>query len=72
MSRRRLLLLVVGAVLVLSACAAGTNAGVDVPDADGDVAGFFMGLWHGIILPITFVISQVSGEIPEIPVRTTP
>ncbi|KAA0918458.1 hypothetical protein [Dietzia sp. ANT_WB102] len=39
-------------VLALGACAAGPN--VDVTPTG---AGFWLGLWHGIILPVTFVIS---------------
>ena len=37
-------------MLVLAACAAGPNVSVDEPSADGEVAGFWMGLWHGIIV----------------------
>jgi len=50
-------------MLVLVACAAGDNTAADVPSADGDVAGFFLGLWHGIIAPITFVISLFSDNV---------
>jgi hypothetical protein len=31
--------------------------------ADGDVAGFFLGLWHGIISPVTFVISLFTDGV---------
>jgi hypothetical protein len=58
----RVLLLVVGALL-LSACAAGPNPEVGVPAADGVVAGFWLGLWHGIIAPITFVISLFTDQV---------
>ena len=51
------------AALVLTACAAGSNTVTDVPAADGDVAGFWLGLWHGIIAPITFVISLFSDTV---------
>ncbi len=51
MKKKRLLLvsLVVLALLLLAGCAAGLNPTVDVPDTDGDIAGFWSGLWHGII-----------------------
>ena len=50
-------------VLLLSACAAGANQAVDVPDADGDTAGFFLGFWHGLIIPVTFVISLFTDSV---------
>jgi hypothetical protein len=53
-------LLLVGG-LVLAACAAGPNnvARVDAPH----IAGFWLGLWHGIILPITFLISLFNHNV---------
>jgi hypothetical protein len=47
------------AALVLAACAAGTNPQVGGPDA----AGFWQGLWQGLILPVTFVISLFSDNV---------
>jgi hypothetical protein len=49
--------------LVLAACAAGPNPELGVAPADGDVAGFFPGLWHGIISPITFLISLFTNDV---------
>jgi hypothetical protein len=49
--------------ILLAACAAGTNPEVAIPDASGDVAGFWMGLWHGIIAPVTFVISLFTDDV---------
>ena len=49
--------------LLLSACAAGANPNVDVPASDGTVAGFWMGLWHGLIAPITFIISLFTETV---------
>ena len=59
----RFVLLAVVLMVVLSACAAGANPAVDVPSADGDVAGFWLGLWQGIIIPITFIISLFSDTV---------
>ena len=50
-------------VLVLAACAAGPNASVGVPPEGGQVAGFWLGLWHGIISPVTFVISIFVSNV---------
>ncbi len=30
---------------------------------DGDVPGFFLGLWHGFIAPITFIISLFPNDL---------
>jgi len=62
-SLRRLLPFVVLLVLVLAACSAGANPETGVAAADGDVAGFWMGLWHGLIAPITFVISLFRDTV---------
>ena len=50
-------------ILVLAACAPGVNEAVGVPGPDGGSAGFFAGLWHGIIAPITFVISLFTDNV---------
>lgn len=59
----RWFLLPAGLLLLLTACAAGPNAAVDVPSAEGDVAGFWLGLWHGAIVPITFIISLFTETV---------
>jgi len=55
-------LILLFAVLFMS-CTAGPNSTVGVADVDGEVAGFFMGLWHGCISFITFVISLFSDKV---------
>ena len=59
----RLALLVAVLALLVTACAAGVNANVDVASADGEIAGFWIGLWHGIITPVTFVISLFTENV---------
>lgn len=59
-SRATRLVLLVAAVLVLASCAAGPN---DVVQAGADQAGFWLGLWHGIIAPITFLISLFTDGV---------
>ncbi len=59
------------AVLLLSACAAGANAAVDVPGSDGHTAGFWTGLWHGFILPVTFVVSLFTENVNIYEVHNT-
>jgi hypothetical protein len=63
MQRTRVALLVAGLALVAAACAAGTNPEVGMAAEGGDVAGFWLGLWHGIIAPITFLISLFSDGV---------
>lgn len=63
MNLRRLLPLLVLLVIVLGACSAGANPEVGLPAADGDVAGFWTGLWHGLIAPITFLISLFKDTV---------
>jgi hypothetical protein len=63
MTTRRLILLLVLVVFLVSACTAGVNPEIDMPDPGGDVAGFFMGLWHGFIAPITFFISLFTDNV---------
>jgi hypothetical protein len=51
-------LLLLGIVLlVLASCAPGVNELAKVPSQTGVVAGFWRGLWNGIIAPVTFIIS---------------
>ena len=45
--------------LVLAACAA-----TQAPAATtGDAPGFWLGLWHGFIAPVTFVVSVFSDAV---------
>ncbi len=55
-----LLLLV---VFVMAGCAPGTNDLVAPRTAGGASAGFWLGLWHGIIAPVTFVISLFTRSV---------
>lgn len=52
-----------GAALMLAACAAGPNTAAGTPGPDGDVAGFWLGLWHGLIAVVTFVISLFTDSV---------
>jgi hypothetical protein len=51
---------VLAIALLLSSCAAGPNPEVG---AARDPAGFWLGLWQGIILPVTFVISLFNDNV---------
>ena len=58
MTRTRTLILV-AALLGLSACAA-----TQAPDAVAPAApGFLLGLWHGFIFPVAWALSLFSGKV---------
>ena len=44
-------------------CAAGPNDIAKTPAKDGKIAGFWKGFWHGMIFPITFIISLFSKNV---------
>ena len=56
-------LLVLTILVMMSACAAGPNSEVGTAAADGYVAGFWLGLWHGMIAPITFILSLFEPTV---------
>jgi hypothetical protein len=54
----------VAVVLTLAACAAGPNPGLDTAPADlSQPAGFWLGLWQGMILPVAFVVSLFTDSV---------
>jgi hypothetical protein len=61
-----LTLTLVGTLMILSSCVAGPNT---LAGDDGDVAGFWLGLWHGLISPITFIVSLFSSQVTIYEVR---
>jgi hypothetical protein len=58
-----LLGLIFFAALFLVGCAAGPNVLAHTPGPNGSVSGFWLGLWHGFICPVTLVISLFSGKV---------
>ncbi|MHB8055189.1 MAG: hypothetical protein ACYDH3_08085 [Candidatus Aminicenantales bacterium] len=58
-----LVLIVVLTAFLSTSCAPGPNVSEKTPDAKGEVAGFWFGLWHGLISPITFVVSLFSKTV---------
>jgi len=63
MKKITFVIILMSIMVLLSACAAGPNELRNTPDEDGDVAGFWMGIWHGLISPITFIISLFSKSV---------
>lgn len=56
--KRIFVLFTVLAILVLSGCAAG-----DPMYSEPSPAGFWAGVWHGLIIPITFIISLLEPTV---------
>ena len=63
MKRLALLALILALVIVVSSCAPGPNDSEKTPNAAGRTAGFWLGIWHGLISPVTFVISIFSKSV---------
>lgn len=59
-------------VLLLAACAPGENPMVQL-GASGTtpLAGFWLGLWHGVIVWVTFFVSLFRGDVSVYEVRNT-
>jgi hypothetical protein len=55
--------LVLLVVIVMAGCAPGMNELVSPRTATGNTAGFWLGLWHGVISPVTFVISLFTRNV---------
>jgi hypothetical protein len=63
MAKLFLLLALLAAVLAVSSCAPGPNELQGSASTTGVVAGFWRGLWNGIIAPITFIISLFTRSV---------
>jgi hypothetical protein len=50
-------------LIILAACAPGPNVVEDIPNEENQVAGFWQGLWHGVVSPITFIISLFNNDV---------
>lgn len=49
--------------VILTSCAAGPNPNLNNRDENRNVAGFWTGLWQGIIAPLTFLISLFTNNV---------
>ena len=60
MKRAAMLMAILLAVGLLASCAPGSNPAAG---AGEDVAGFWKGLWHGLITFFTFIISLFNDNV---------
>jgi hypothetical protein len=63
MSRTRIVVGILLLAVVVAGCAPGPNAMADVPNEEGEVAGFWLGLWHGFASPIMFIVSLFNESV---------
>jgi len=49
--------------MLLMSCVPGPNTVEKTPSPAGKIAGFWKGLWHGLISPITFIISLFTRNV---------
>jgi hypothetical protein len=61
--KKQILFVAVIALFLVSSCMPGHNTGEHIANADGTLAGFWLGLWHGLIAPVTFVISLFKNSV---------
>ena len=57
--------------VALAGCTPGVNPQVDVTSPEGYIAGFGLGIWHGFIVPITFLISLFGDSVTVYEVHNT-
>ena len=58
-----LVLLALLLLSVLTGCAPGANQSAGMAGEHGAVAGFWLGLWQGIIAPFVFVVSLFKSNL---------
>jgi hypothetical protein len=63
--KKKLFIFVLMALLlvIIAGCAPGPNPAVNTPDEQGQVGSVWLGLWHGIIAPITLIFSIYDNTV---------
>jgi hypothetical protein len=63
MNKKTLIILFLFIVLAIISCTAGPNELANAIMKEGEPSGFWLGLWHGFIAPVTFIISLFKDTI---------
>ncbi len=63
MNKKVLVILSLFISLIAISCNAGPNTVVNSANSIGEVAGFWQGLWHGLIAIVTFIISLFKDTV---------
>ena len=59
----RVVMILVLVLLAMVSCAPGPNTLAGTENEEGKVAGFWQGLWHGLIAPFTFIASLFRQSV---------
>jgi hypothetical protein len=62
---KKIIFLITISLIILSVggCTAGPNDLMDTTNEEGEIAGFWQGLWQGFISPFTFLVSLFSDAV---------
>ncbi|MCL5795532.1 MAG: hypothetical protein M1338_04195 [Patescibacteria group bacterium] len=63
MNKNLIFVLLLVSLMLGVGCAASSNAAVNTPGSNGNIAGFWLGYWHGLIILYAFVASLFSNTI---------
>jgi len=58
-----MVILFISLAMVMVGCMPNSNTVVNTPNVEGSISGFWMGLWQGIICPISWFISLFTNTI---------
>jgi hypothetical protein len=58
-------------LVILAGCAPGPNELIGSTAGKASAAGFWWGLWHGIIAPVTFIVSLFNKGVQMYEVHNT-
>ena len=50
-------------MMLWTGCTGGPNRLEKTPGTEGRIAGFWKGLWHGFITPLTFLVSLFTDQV---------
>ena len=59
----RIAYILLASLILISACTAGHNSLANIEAIDGNVAGFWLGLWHGFIVLFSFIASLFKDNV---------
>ncbi len=64
LARKTLVVFIISAMVIsLAACAAGPNHLENTLNSNLSVAGFWQGVWHGMILPFSLIVSLFNSDV---------
>ena len=58
-----MVMLVLLLLSILAGCAPGPNPSRKMATEHGELAGFWLGLWHGLIFPLAWIVSLFTDTV---------